>query len=92
MAVVEVVQLHKRYGEKVAVEDVSFTVDQGEIFGIPGPNGAGEDHHGRMRRGTAHAGRGRDEAVLSPAVAGSWARCGRRRARSRAGGSSRCSA
>ena len=40
--VVEVGHLHKRYGEFVAVEDVSFTVEQGEIFGILGPNGAGK--------------------------------------------------
>jgi ABC-2 type transport system ATP-binding protein len=40
--IIEVSGLHKRYGGKVAVEDVSFTVDQGEIFGIVGPNGAGK--------------------------------------------------
>ncbi|MFI0445371.1 ABC transporter ATP-binding protein [Actinomadura sp. 6N118] len=42
MPVIEVDQLHKRYGAKVAVEEVSFTVDDGEIFGIVGPNGAGK--------------------------------------------------
>ncbi|HEV7708196.1 MAG TPA: ABC transporter ATP-binding protein [Asanoa sp.] len=41
-AVIEVRELHKRYGDTVAVEDVSFTVDEGEIFGILGPNGAGK--------------------------------------------------
>jgi ABC-2 type transport system ATP-binding protein len=35
--IIEVSALHKRYGRQVAVEDVSFTVDQGEIFGIVGP-------------------------------------------------------
>nr|WP_062332523.1 ABC transporter ATP-binding protein [Herbidospora sakaeratensis] len=40
--VIEVTDLHKRYGDKVAVADVSFTVEQGEIFGILGPNGAGK--------------------------------------------------
>ncbi|MHA6764846.1 ABC transporter ATP-binding protein [Streptacidiphilus sp. PAMC 29251] len=40
--VIEVDQLHKRYGERTAVADVSFTVDEGEIFGILGPNGAGK--------------------------------------------------
>jgi ABC-2 type transport system ATP-binding protein len=42
MPVIEVEHLHKRYGDKVAVEDVSFDVERGEIFGILGPNGAGK--------------------------------------------------
>ncbi|UQS24196.1 ABC transporter ATP-binding protein [Amycolatopsis thermalba] len=42
MGIIEVENLHKRYGAKVAVQDVSFTVEKGEIFGILGPNGAGK--------------------------------------------------
>jgi ABC-2 type transport system ATP-binding protein len=42
MPIIEVSNLHKRYGDVVAVDDVSFTVEQGEIFGILGPNGAGK--------------------------------------------------
>ena len=40
--VIEVSHLRKTYGATVAVEDVSFAVQQGEIFGIVGPNGAGK--------------------------------------------------
>jgi ABC-2 type transport system ATP-binding protein len=39
---VEIVQLRKTYGAVVAVDDVSFSVAEGEIFGILGPNGAGK--------------------------------------------------
>jgi ABC-2 type transport system ATP-binding protein len=42
MAIIEVDGLVKRYGEDTAVDGVSFTVEQGEIFGILGPNGAGK--------------------------------------------------
>jgi ABC-2 type transport system ATP-binding protein len=40
--VIEVRNLHKRYRDRVAVHDLSFGVERGEIFGILGPNGAGK--------------------------------------------------
>jgi ABC-2 type transport system ATP-binding protein len=40
--VVQVSSLRKTYGSLVAVEDVSFDVQPGEIFGLIGPNGAGK--------------------------------------------------
>jgi ABC-2 type transport system ATP-binding protein len=42
MAVIEVRDLRKQYGRRVALDGVSFDVEPGEIFGIVGPNGAGK--------------------------------------------------
>jgi ABC-2 type transport system ATP-binding protein len=42
MNAIEVEHLTKRFGELVAVDDISFTVEEGEIFGLLGPNGAGK--------------------------------------------------
>jgi ABC-2 type transport system ATP-binding protein len=39
---VEITHLRKTYGTLVAVDDVSLSVAEGEIFGILGPNGAGK--------------------------------------------------
>lgn len=39
---IEISHLTKRYGEHLAVSDLSFTVDSGQIYGFLGPNGAGK--------------------------------------------------
>ncbi|MBR5501601.1 MAG: ATP-binding cassette domain-containing protein, partial [Oscillospiraceae bacterium] len=39
---VEVQNVTKRYGDKLAVNDLSFQIDNGEIVGFLGPNGAGK--------------------------------------------------
>ena len=38
----EIKSLTKSFGDTIAVNDISFTVEQGEIFGFLGPNGAGK--------------------------------------------------
>lgn len=42
MEALKVTNLKKQYGDKVAVHDVSFHVEEGEFFGFLGPNGAGK--------------------------------------------------
>jgi len=39
---IEVKNLTKRYGQHLALDDISFTVDEGEVLGFLGPNGAGK--------------------------------------------------
>ena len=42
MNLIEVKALTKRFGQQVAVDNISFAVSKGEIFGLLGPNGAGK--------------------------------------------------
>ena len=42
MPLIEVTELRKRYGTRVAVDGISLRVERGEIFGILGSNGAGK--------------------------------------------------
>ncbi|MFW6151328.1 MAG: ATP-binding cassette domain-containing protein [Chloroflexota bacterium] len=48
MAVVEVHDLTKRFGDLVAVDRVSLSIEMGECFGLLGPNGAGKTSLMRM--------------------------------------------
>jgi len=48
MPVVEVKHIVKSYADKVVVDDLSFSINQGEIFGLIGPNGAGKTTTIRM--------------------------------------------
>ncbi len=48
---IEVNDLHKHFGSKVAVDGVSFKVKKGEVLGFLGPNGAGKSTTMRMVTG-----------------------------------------
>jgi len=50
---VEVLSLTKRYGDVIAVDDISFQVNEGELFGFLGPNGAGKTTTINMLTGLA---------------------------------------
>src|ERR1700758_1260013 len=45
---IEVEHIVKKYGDFTAVDDISFNVTEGEIFGLLGPNGAGKSTLIRM--------------------------------------------
>jgi len=57
--VIEVERLKKSYGSTVAVDDVSFNVIEGEIFGLLGPNGAGKTTTVECLQGLRRADEGR---------------------------------
>lgn len=42
MSLLEVTRLRKTFGDLVAVDEISFSVNGGEVFGLLGPNGAGK--------------------------------------------------
>jgi ABC-2 type transport system ATP-binding protein len=48
---VQTVELSKRFGDFTAVNEISFTVERGEIFGFLGPNGAGKTTTMRLLMG-----------------------------------------
>ena len=60
---IEVKHLTKQYGDKLAVNDISFTVEDGEILGLLGPNGAGKvyDHEYADRLHQFHLRTGTDQ-------------------------------
>ncbi len=73
-ALIEIERLTKRFGAFTAVDDVSFSVDRGEVVGFLGPNGAGKSTTMKMLAGfvTPTAGTARicgQDVVDSPVAA-----------------------
>jgi ABC-2 type transport system ATP-binding protein len=66
VAVIEIEGLVKRYGRKLAVDDVSFSIDEGETFGYLGPNGAGKTTTIRCMLGLIHPTAGRISVLGHP--------------------------
>jgi ABC-2 type transport system ATP-binding protein len=54
MTVIQAMNLTKRYGETVAVADLSFDVEPGQVTGFLGPNGSGKSTTMRMVLGLDH--------------------------------------
>ncbi len=54
MKAIETKQLTKNYGKSRGIEEVSFTVEKGDIFGFLGPNGAGKSTTIRCLLGMLH--------------------------------------
>ncbi|HXN01814.1 MAG TPA: ABC transporter ATP-binding protein [Candidatus Dormibacteraeota bacterium] len=57
-AMIDVQGLSKSYGSKLGITDVSFQVEEGDVFGFLGPNGAGKTTTIRLLMALLHADRG----------------------------------
>ena len=85
MAAIEIEHLHKSYGDVVAVDDVSLSVERGESFGIIGVNGAGKTTTVECVSGLTRAGprphqrprAGPDDASATRSAAASASSCRR---------------
>src|SRR2546421_5734482 len=58
-AIIQTNQLTKSYGKNRGIIDVTFDIQEGEVFGFLGPNGAGKTTTMRILMGLLHAGSGR---------------------------------
>src|SRR5258708_1240704 len=57
-AIIQTHQLSKSYGRSRGIIDVTFDIQEGEVFGFLGPNGAGKTTTMRTLMGLLHANRG----------------------------------
>lgn len=62
-AMVQLVDLRKSFGKTLALDGVSFTIGDGEVFGYLGPNGAGKTTTIRVLMGMLRPGAGRAEIL-----------------------------
>jgi ABC-2 type transport system ATP-binding protein len=66
MPVVELASVTKAYDSKVAVRDLSLSIDAGQMFGLLGPNGAGKTSSIRMMMGITMPDSGRISLFEKP--------------------------
>jgi ABC-2 type transport system ATP-binding protein len=59
MAIVTVDRLHKSFGAATALEDISLSIEPGEVFGLLGPDGAGKTTLIRILAGVMKASSGK---------------------------------
>jgi branched-chain amino acid transport system ATP-binding protein len=59
MAVLEATDIHVRFGDRVVLENISFSVEEAEFHGIMGPNGAGKTTFFNVLTGRVRPSRGR---------------------------------
>ena len=71
-AIIEVDHLTKSYGSKRGIADVSFEVEEGEVFGFLGPNGAGKTTTIRLLMALLHADSGAAGSPASTAGSSRW--------------------
>jgi len=64
--VIETERLRRRFGDKLAVADLSLSVRQGEVFGFLGPNGAGKTTSLKMLLGLIEPSAGRGTVLGAP--------------------------
>jgi ABC-type uncharacterized transport system ATPase subunit len=73
---IEIAGLTKRYGDKTAVDGLSFVVEPGVATGFLGPNGAGKSTTGQQRIGSLHLGSCGHRGDTSEAEDVTGAECG----------------
>ncbi len=74
MPVVELAGVTKAYENKVAVSNLSLSIDAGQMFGLLGPNGAGKTSSIRMMMGITFLTRAGSDSSINHLRAIAWSR------------------